>query len=84
MTKFGVILGVVALIGAGWLFWSVRGSVLGTPATGPLLELESSLPDNLLPDVQTSYTRNFQNILDRSWDKQMVAQLNTCKLVQQW
>ena len=40
MTKFGVILGVVALIGAGWLFWSVRGSVLGTPATGPLLELD--------------------------------------------
>ena len=40
MTKFGVILGVVAVLGAGWLMWSVRGSVLGTPATGPLLELD--------------------------------------------
>ena len=40
MTKFGVILGVVAVLGAGWLMWSVRGSVLGTPATGPLVELD--------------------------------------------
>lgn len=40
MTKFALVLGIVAVIGAGWLFWSVRGSVLGTPATGPLLELD--------------------------------------------
>ncbi|HIL90917.1 MAG TPA: hypothetical protein EYG55_10440 [Gemmatimonadetes bacterium] len=40
MTKFGVILGVVAVLGAGGLMWSVRGSVLGTPATGPLVELD--------------------------------------------